>query len=30
MISDEGKSVLSLPAVPNLALFIMADYTSTT
>ncbi len=28
MISDEGKSVLSLPAVPNLALFIMADYTS--
>jgi hypothetical protein len=28
MITDEGKSVLSLPAVPNLALFIMADYTS--
>jgi hypothetical protein len=26
MTNDEGKSVLSLPAVPNLALFIMADY----
>jgi len=28
MITDEGKSVLGLPAVPNLALFIMADYVS--
>ena len=28
MITDEGKQVLSLPAIPNLALFIMADYMS--
>ena len=28
MINDDGKQVLSLPAVPNLALFIMTGYTS--
>src|SRR5271169_6208343 len=28
MINDEGKQVLALPAIPNLALFIMSSYTS--
>ena len=26
MISDEGKQILSLPAIPNLSLFIMSGY----
>jgi len=28
MITDEGKQVLALPPIPNLALFIMTSYTS--
>jgi len=27
MITDEGKQILALPAIPNLALFVMTSYT---